>query len=228
MWSSQLRKSGPVLCRWILPVALLLSSAVFAEAQPGDAIAKQAEGKVELGIREYEDTAKQRPVDKSVTRLGEKPEDKSTTDHAELKELQGPFSSGQEVTKACLGCHNKAGHQFIKNKHWTWKYHNEKTGQELGKSVLVNNFCTNAAGNEGMCAQCHAGYGMTDARTYDFTDETNIDCLVCHESTGTYYKTPPTKGNKACSVMFEGKKPIDWTKVAQSVTLPGHNNCGAC
>ncbi|MGV6818822.1 MAG: tetrathionate reductase family octaheme c-type cytochrome [Thiotrichales bacterium] len=185
-------------------------------------------GSVEMGIREYDITAKKRHVDKSVTKLGEKVEDKSTTDHSKLKELQGPFTSGPEVTKACLKCHNTAGHQFMKNKHWTWKYHNPKTGQDLGKSVLVNNFCTNAAGNEGMCAQCHAGYGMTDARTYDFTNEENIDCLACHDSTGTYYKLPPSQGNKACSTMFEGKKPIDWTKVAQSVTLPGRNNCGSC
>ena len=138
-----------------------------------------------------------------------------------------PSDSGPEVTRACLECHNTAGHQFVKNKHWIWSYTNPVTGQKLGKSVLINNFCTNARGNEGMCAQCHAGYNMKGSN-YDFTNEENIDCLVCHESTGTYYKVPPTKGNKACSIMFEGKKPIDWVKVAQNVRLPARSNCGAC
>ncbi len=206
----------------------LIPPLALAASQPGASMAAVEGGNTELGINEYDMTAKKRPVDKSVVILGEKAEDTSTTDHSKLKELQGPFSSGPEVTKACLSCHNKAGHQFIKNKHWTWKVHIDKTGQDLGKSVLVNNFCTNAAGNEGMCAQCHAGYGMTDARTYDFNNEDNIDCLVCHESTGTYYKLPPSPGNKACAVMFEGKPKIDLTKVAQSVTLPGRSNCGAC
>ena len=183
--------------------------------------------KVELGIQEYSELSNSRPVDKSVTSL-DPHEDKSTTDHSKLKELQGPFANGPEVTRACLGCHNKAGHQFLKNKHWTWRYTNPKTGQKLGKSVLINNFCTNARGNEGMCAQCHAGYGMADYDTYDFNNESNIDCLICHESTGKYYKLPPTPGNKACSTMFEGKPPIDFTAAAQSVTLPGRNNCGAC
>jgi octaheme c-type cytochrome (tetrathionate reductase family) len=183
--------------------------------------------KVELGIQEYSELSNSRPVDKSVTSL-DPHEDKSTTDHSKLKELQGPFANGPEVTRACLGCHNKAGHQFLKNKHWTWSYTNPKTGQKLGKSVLINNFCTNARGNEGMCAQCHAGYGMADYDTYDFSNESNIDCLICHESTGKYYKLPPTPGNKACSTMFEGKPPIDFTAAAQSVTLPGRNNCGAC
>jgi hypothetical protein len=70
-----------------------------------------------------------------------------------------------------------------------------------------------------MCAQCHAGYGWKD-ETFDFSDETNIDCLVCHETTGTYYKTPNSEGSPACSVMFEGKPPIDLAAVAQSVDLP--------
>ncbi len=213
----------------MLGLALLLQwQPSLATSDDLPTISGKAQPAIDLGINEYAETAKKRPVDKSVTRLGKKEDQKSTTDHARLKELQGPFRSGSEVTRACLSCHNKAGDQFKKNKHWTWKYHNPKTGQELGKSILVNNFCTNAAGNEGMCAQCHAGYGMTDARTYDFDNTENIDCLVCHDSTGTYYKLPPTRGNKACSVMFEGKPPIDLVKVAQSVELPGRNNCGAC
>ncbi len=205
-----------------------LTLPLLAETLPSITAPGKTAGGVEVGIREYTEATSHRPVDKSVTRLGKKEDDKSTTDHAKLKELQGPFNSGPEVTEACLKCHNKAGDQFVKNKHWTWSYHNPETGQQLGKRYLVNNFCTNAAGNEGMCAQCHAGYGLKDSRTYDFSNQKNIDCLVCHDSTGTYYKLPPTKGNKACAVMFEGKPAIDWTKVAQSVKLPGRNNCGAC
>ncbi len=179
--------------------------------------------KIEMGITEYKKTHEEHSK-----KAAEKKDTASTTDHSKLKELEGPFNSGPEVTKACLSCHNKAGHQFTKNKHWTWRYKHPETGQELGKGVLINNFCTNAKGNEGMCAQCHAGYGMTDIDTYDFKNEENIDCLICHESSGTYYKTPTSGGNKACSVMFEGKPPLDWTKIAQSVGDPGRTNCGKC
>ena len=213
----------PALIRTLSVAAGLM----FACAIQAGGLPSIDKDKVELGIQEYSELSNSRPVDKSVTSL-DPHEDKSTTDHSKLKELQGPFASGPEVTRACLGCHNKAGHQFLKNKHWTWSYTNPKTGQKLGKSVLINNFCTNARGNEGMCAQCHAGYGMADYDTYDFNNESNIDCLICHESTGKYYKLPPTPGNKACSTMFEGKPPIDFTAAAQSVTLPGRNNCGAC
>lgn len=151
----------------------------------------------------------------------------STADHTKFEILQGPFESGPEVTKACLSCHTEAGRHFMQSIHWTWEYDHPDTGQKLGKKTLINTFCTNAKGNEGMCAQCHAGYGWKD-ENFDFTNQDNIDCLVCHDRTGAYYKTPNSTGNKACSVMFEGKQPIPWEKVAQNVGKPGRENCGAC
>jgi octaheme c-type cytochrome (tetrathionate reductase family) len=151
----------------------------------------------------------------------------STADHTRFEELKGPFASGPDVTRACLKCHTEAGHQFMHNIHWTWSYKNTNTGQQLGKKYLVNNFCTNARGNEGMCAQCHAGYGWKDD-TYDFADQDNIDCLVCHDRTGTYYKTPNSAGNEACTIMFEGRQPFDLAEVASSVALPARENCGGC
>jgi octaheme c-type cytochrome (tetrathionate reductase family) len=151
----------------------------------------------------------------------------STADHTKFKELKGPFAGGPEVTRACLGCHTEAGRHVMKSVHWSWEYTHPKTGQQLGKKHLVNNFCTNARGNEGMCAQCHIGYGWKD-EGFDFANQDNIDCLVCHDRTGSYYKTPNSLGNAACSVMFEGKPPIDWALVAQNVGLPGRDNCGSC
>lgn len=162
-------------------------------------------------------------VDKPTLRT----DSNSTADHSKFKQLNKPFTNGQEVTKACLACHTEAGHQFMQNIHWTWEYKNPKTGQLLGKKHVVNNFCTNARGNEGMCAQCHAGYGWKD-ETFDFTNQNNIDCVVCHDRTGSYYKTPNSTGNEACSIMFEGKQDIAWDKVAQSVGLPARENCGGC
>ena len=199
----------------LLLLCVLLSMASVVKAE------NVADPKIEMGISEYTKT------DQTHVITSPKKKSTSTTDHTKLKELQGPFFSGPDVTKACLECHNTAGHQFKKNKHWTWEYKNPKTGQLLGKKHLVNNFCTNARGNEGMCAQCHAGYNMKD-ENFDFDNEENMDCLVCHESTGKYYKTPTTQGSPACSVMTDGKKPIDWVKTAQSVGMPKRANCGKC
>lgn len=162
----------------------------------------------------------------------------STADHSKFEALQGPFAGGPEVTEACLSCHTEAADQFMRSLHWTWEYIHPETGQELGKRHLINNFCTNARSNEGMCAQCHASHGWEQAdfepdgldweSDVEAADPRRVDCLVCHDRTGTYYKLPPTEGNEACAVMFEGKEPIDLAKVARSVDRPGRENCGAC
>lgn len=150
-----------------------------------------------------------------------------TADHSKFDILRQPFADGPAVTQACLSCHTEAAQQVMKSLHWNWDYTHPQTGQHLGKGVLVNNFCTNARGNEGMCAQCHVGYNWKD-RDFDFTNQGNVDCLVCHDRSGGYYKTPATAGNEACSVMFEGKQPIDFGTVARSVGMPERSNCGSC
>jgi octaheme c-type cytochrome (tetrathionate reductase family) len=58
-----------------------------------------------------------------------------------------------------------------------------------------------------------------------------VDCLVCHEQTGTYEKFPSGAGHPAQTPTKFGKKmflPPDWNKVAQSVARPSRANCGVC
>ena len=86
--------------------------------------------------------------------------------------------------------------------------------------------------NEARCTSCHAGYGWKD-KNFDFTDQTKVDCLVCHEQTGTYKKFPAGAGNPASTpTVFPGNGkeylPPDWNKVAQSVSRPARKNCGTC
>ena len=165
------------------------------------------------------------PPDTPEQRSGKEPG--GTADHTKFAELQQDFQSGPEVTRACLARHTEAGKHFMKSVHWTWEYENPVTGQVLGKKTLINTFCTNARGNEGACAQCHAGYGWVDD-SFDFTDETKIDCLVCHDNTGLYYRMPQSEGNAACAIMFDNAPPIDWKRVASNVGMPRRRNCGQC
>ena len=151
----------------------------------------------------------------------------ATADHSKFKELQGPFTSGPEVTRACLKCHNKAGEQLRHNVHWTWLYTNPVTKQKLGKERVINAFCTNAYGNEGMCAQCHAGFGRAGPE-YDLDRLENIDCLACHDNSGKYFRTVITPGHPKVRKIFAPKKPVPWTEAAQHVGLPTRTNCGKC
>lgn len=142
-------------------------------------------------------------------------------DHTDM--IAGPFESPQEVTMTCLACHDGIGADVIKTRHWKW--HGDTLNVEgqgetvIGKKNLLNNFCIAVTSNWPRCTSCHIGYGWED-ETFDFTNEENIDCLVCHEQTGTYTKVPTGAGMPADTVDLE--------KVAQSVGRPGIKNCGTC
>lgn len=73
--------------------------------------------------------------------------------------------------------------------------------------------------NEARCTSCHAGYGWKD-ENFDFNDMTKIDCLVCHDNTGTYKKAPPAAGMPDPGV--------DLVFVAKNVGHTSRKTCGAC
>ena len=147
----------------------------------------------------------------------------------------GPFRTGPDVTRKCLECHEKEAQAFIASAHWTWARKQTVNGRpvELGKKNALNNFCIAVPSNWPRCTSCHAGYGWKDA-SFDFTRAENIDCLVCHDTTGTYRKFPTGSGHP----VYGGEKkefpkgqtwePTDLVKVAQNVGKPNRQTCGAC
>jgi len=157
----------------------------------------------------------------------------STADHSKFKELQKNFKTGPEVTEACLLCHTEAAKQVQHTKHWTWQSLDPKTGQLRGKKNIINNYCTSVVSNEKDCMACHAGYGWKD-QSFDFSVEKNVDCLICHDSTGTYRKLPGYAGHPVYKrVEFphgSGRfvEAVDLKKVAQSIAMPSRSNCGSC
>jgi hypothetical protein len=113
------------------------------------------------------------------------------TDHSDL--MEGPFESGSDVTRACLECHEESGQQIIHTAHWKWEsepvmLEGRDEPVTVGKKNQINNFCIGIQSNWPPCTACHAGYGWVD-ETFDFSNEENVDCLVCHDNTGTYAKT---------------------------------------
>lgn len=153
--------------------------------------------------------------------------------HADF--ITGPFKTGPEVTKKCMECHEAAAKSFMKSVHWTWSKKQTVAGKsvELGKKNALNNFCIGLPGNYPRCTSCHAGYGWKDG-SFDFSKAENIDCLVCHETTGKYKKFPAGAGHP----VYEGEKkefpkgnvwqPADLVKAAQSVGAPTRAACGSC
>ncbi len=147
----------------------------------------------------------------------------------------GPFKNGPEVTRKCIECHEKETKDFMKTVHWTWSSEQGANGKkiELGKKNALNNFCIGLPSNWPRCTSCHAGYGWKDA-SFDFSKAENVDCLSCHDTTGTYKKFPTAAGHPVYAgetkEFPKGKPwpPVDLVKVAQSVGAPNRATCGSC
>lgn len=70
-----------------------------------------------------------------------------TADHSKFAQLQfdpekQKTMQPEEVTKACLGCHNQAALQFHQTIHWTWRDEDESGNPaKFGKGgISINNF----------------------------------------------------------------------------------------
>ncbi len=156
----------------------------------------------------------------------------TTADHSHFKALQGPFASGEEVTRACLGCHTEAARQVMQTRHWTWDYINPDTGQRLGKKTMINGFCIGDRSNEAFCQSCHVGYGWKDA-SFDFTDQSKVDCLACH-NTGNYLKLaglaghPPLVRSETAPGSGKFIDPVDLATVARNIGATTRQTCGTC
>lgn len=161
-------------------------------------------------------------------------------DPAEFADVKDDLHAlSHAVTARCLECHPEEGPEVMQTAHWHWKgdtVHRpgKKEAIRVGKANLINNFCISVQSNLPRCTSCHPGYGWRDD-TFDFQDPKNIDCLVCHEQTGTYVKAGPEAGYpKAAPAPEKGQPENPDYKVdymlgfARSVGVSSRDNCGSC
>jgi octaheme c-type cytochrome (tetrathionate reductase family) len=133
-------------------------------------------------------------------------------------------------TSQCLNCHGKIGDDVMTTAHWKWEgVSSNIVGHEAethGKTDLINNFCQAVPSNEGRCTQCHIGIGWKD-NTFNNTatgDPKTIDCLACHDQTGTYKKAPTTAGAPDPSVNLAAVA----QSVGQNAGVPPRSTCVFC
>ena len=146
----------------------------------------------------------------------------ASVDHAQFSELQKDFETPQEVTEACVSCHNQRHIEVMASNHWNWErlsYVEGRGIERVGKQNVINNYCIGSQTNEQSCAKCHIGFGMTN-NLFDFNNARNVDCMVCHDNSEEYIKGAAAAGYPDRAVNLE--------KVAQSVGRPGSFNCGSC
>lgn len=146
----------------------------------------------------------------------------SNVDHSKFAVLNKKFTTPQQVTEACISCHTGRHKEVMNSSHWNWErpeYIEGKGIVYLGKKNAINNFCIGTQSNEQACAKCHIGFGMSD-KGFTFTDSTNIDCMVCHDNSGSY-----VKGNNL------GGYPdpvLNLNEIARHIGRPTRDNCGVC
>jgi len=148
---------------------------------------------------------------------------RNTPDHRSLVSVNETVS-GPEVTSQCLGCHPQSGRDVLQSAHFLWHGHSPHVVKHehetrLGMATVLNNYGISGVSGARECTTCHAGYGLTKP-PFDGADPTRIDCLVCHDTTGTYRKDPDSGGMPDASVNL--------AVVAGAVGRPNRSSCGSC
>lgn len=183
--------------------------------------------KIMLGVLIY--SFQNRGPESSLDDLIQKYEgrEKTIIDHSRFEELQQDFDSPRELTATCLSCHFERGEELLTSHHFLWErpeYAPSRGVVYLGKRNAINNWCTSVLSSEQTCNRCHAGFGW-DVGTfdYDYSDATNVDCLVCHDNSFTYHKV---RGD--CDAPDFRMEIPDINVVLRNLSSPQKANCGAC
>jgi octaheme c-type cytochrome (tetrathionate reductase family) len=145
-----------------------------------------------------------------------------SVDHSKLAALNRAFETPQQVTEACISCHTERHLEIMSSSHWNWERTAYIEGRGLafvGKKNLLNNYCIGAGANEQACAKCHIGFGMT-SDLFDFSNASNVDCMVCHDNSDEYLKGTAMAGYP--------DRAVNLRNVARSVGSPTKSNCGSC
>ncbi|MCP4154013.1 MAG: tetrathionate reductase family octaheme c-type cytochrome, partial [bacterium] len=146
-----------------------------------------------------------------------------TPDHKPLLALTTP-PGPLALTSKCLECHPGVGDDVLKSAHWNWKgltpaISGHEHSIDTGLFKLIDNYTITMSPELVDSNVFHIGYNTGDKRT-SFTGVNNLDCLVCHDTTGTY-----EKDEKRGGLPMEGN---DLSAIAESVGRPSRSNCGKC
>jgi len=129
---------------------------------------------------------------------------------------------------ACLGCHGTQYNEMANSTHYKWvgdttEMANQNGTQQGKLTNAVNSYCINILGDWKICGKCHAGRGL---RPDDpAADNSNIDCLACHNADYAMTRTrladgtmgPPTGTAQA---VLDG--------YVQNIAPPTRANCLKC
>lgn len=132
--------------------------------------------------------------------------------------LTGPFADARAVTEQCLSCHARQGKDILQSSHWTWERTRLISGENrtYAKKTGLTTFAVSVTANPSRCMTCHISTNLLSGR-HDPNSAADIDCLVCHDTTGTYQR-----------VLGAPVNTVDLARVAANVGTPRPANCLTC
>lgn len=135
--------------------------------------------------------------------------------------IHGPFNSSGDVTTACLECHHQQALEVLQSTHWTWVRQRTINGRNtlFGKKESLTGFAIDVSSNPSRCLGCHISNTRPEVNL-DTPGPEMVDCLVCHDTTGTYHLTNPDLPVEQSSENFE--------LMARNVGTPTPANCMSC
>ncbi len=146
-----------------------------------------------------------------------------TPEHGELVTVDNS-STPRQITTQCLECHPDVSRDVMNSAHWNWKGLTPSiVGHEhsvtTGLLKVMDNYTITMLPQLVHSRSFHIGYSPGES-AIDFSNRENIDCLICHDTTGSYRKDLNNGGLPA--------QGVDLAKVARSVGRPSRQNCGLC
>jgi len=137
------------------------------------------------------------------------------------RNIQGPFASIADVTTVCLKCHRQQAIEVLESVHWTWIRQRLINGKKTlyGKKDALTGFAIDVSSNPSRCMGCHISNTRPEVN-FDAPTPEMVDCLVCHDTTGTYRQASPGVPN--------ANSPEELETMARQVGKPTVGNCMTC
>lgn len=135
------------------------------------------------------------------------------------KNIQGLFNTTRDVVVKCLECHGQIASEVLQSTHWTWERSRMVNGRQLmsGKKDSLAAFAVDVSSNPTRCLRCHISSAPA-AGIFAQGTEADVDCLVCHDTTGRYVRNTEQGGLEQA----------DFEKIARNVGRPAPENCATC
>ncbi len=135
----------------------------------------------------------------------------------------------------CMSCHDTQFNEMANSTHYKWVGDTTEMANQNGTvqgklTNAVNSYCINIVGDWPICGKCHVGRGL---RPDDqLADNSNIDCLMCHNEDYALARGRLADGTLAPALAaVENPTPAELTTLdsyTQNIAKPTKTNCLKC